>query len=111
MPTQDLFENLAVRELLVVLSITGVVIRVHLHLGGQPMLQTLLRKPDLGVLVVAATDESHGLQVETLQSSSSPCLWELLRTFLKAPTVPCGPVPSTKMVPPSIKISDPRPDI
>ena len=68
-PTQDLFENLAVREVLVVLSITGVVIRVHPRLGGQPMLHLASHTPDFGVLVVATTDESHGLQVETLQSS------------------------------------------
>ena len=71
-PTQDLFENLAVREVLVVLSITGVVIRGPRHLGGQPMLHLAGRKPDFGVLVVAATDESHGLQVETLRSARCP---------------------------------------
>ena len=72
MPTQDLFENLAVRELLVVLSITGVGIRGPRHLDGLPMLHLMSRKPDLGVLVVAATDESHGLQVETLRSARPP---------------------------------------
>ena len=80
---------------MVVLSITGVVIRGPHHLGGQPMLHLVLRKHGFGVLVVATTDESHRIQIEALASSASPCLWELLRTFLKAPTVPCGPVSST----------------
>ena len=74
-----------------------VVIRGPRHLGGQPMLHLMSRKPDFGVLVVATTDESHGIQIEALAASASPCLWELLRTFLKAPTVPCGPVPSSML--------------
>ena len=72
MLTQDLFENLAVGEVLVVLSITGVVIRGPRHLGGQPMLHLVLRKPDFGVLVVATTDESHRIQIETLRSRRPP---------------------------------------
>ena len=70
--TQDLFENLAVGEVLVVLSITGVVIRVLRHLGGQPMLHPMSRKPDFGVLVVATTDESHGIQIEALRPRRPP---------------------------------------
>ena len=70
--TQDLFENSAVGEVLVVLSITGVVIRGPRHLGGQPMLHLVSRKPDFGVLVVATTDESHGIQIEAVAPPASP---------------------------------------